>query len=151
MQTSSFAQTTSKLWLRNSPQYISEIPGKITARHWIVEVVYNPLAKSSYLWEYDSYENRTLVRRVMQRCMAACSYRVLNRLYVWSHEAISSKIVFPWKLSFFLKTRIFYTADCKLSCSSTLPIFVPQTNGGPYLNLNLASKRFTITQTSQQK
>ena len=45
----------------------------------------------------------------------------------------------PWKLSNY--------SCCK--SSSTLPIFVPQTKDGPYLNLNHATS--TTTRTSQQK
>ena len=60
---------------------------------------------------------------------------------------------FPWNLSFFLLARVCYTADCNVltlrrsSCSSTLPLFVQQTKDGPYLNLNLASKRYLYHHT----
>ena len=62
---------------------------------------------------------------------------------------------FPWNLSFFLLARVCYTADCNVltlrrsSCNSTLPLFVQQTKGGPYLNLNLASKRCLYHHTKQ--
>ena len=62
---------------------------------------------------------------------------------------------FPWNLSFILLARVCWTADCNVltlrrsSCSSTLPLFVPQTKDGPYLNLNLASKCYLDNHTKQ--
>ena len=62
---------------------------------------------------------------------------------------------FLWNLSFILLARVCYTADCNVltlrrsSCSSTLPLFVQQTKDGPYLNLNLASKRYLYHHTKQ--
>ena len=63
---------------------------------------------------------------------------------------------FPWNLSFFLLARVCYTADCNVltlrrsSCSSTLPLFVQQIKDGPYLNLNLASKRYLYYHHTKQ-
>ena len=62
---------------------------------------------------------------------------------------------FPWNQSLFILAQVCYTADCNVltlrrsSCSSTLLLFVPQTKDGPYLNLNLASKRYLYHHTKQ--
>ena len=81
-------------------------------------------------------------------CMfIACSLPFV-RLIQQSHFLQNCTLLFPWNLSYFLLAWVCYTADCNvltlwwLSCSSTLPKFLPQTKDGPYLNLNLVSMRY---------
>ena len=58
-----------------------------------------------------------------------------------------AKLMFSMEVELFFLAQVCYTSVYsvlmlrKLSCSSTLPIFV-QNQDGPYLNLNLASKRY---------
>ena len=65
-------------------------------------------------------------------------------------------LLFSWNLSFFLLAQVCYTADCNVltlqqsSCSSTLPIFVPQTKDGPYLLPYKAARRRNSTMNLQQ-
>ena len=52
-------------------------------------------------------------------------------------------------LSFILLADGNVLTQRRSSCSSTLLLFVPQTKDGPYLNLNLASKRYLYDHTKQ--
>ena len=75
--------------------------------------------------------------------------KMTRRTILCVHTVFSTMCTFepvrPFCANSFLLAGVCHTADCNVfmlrrsSCSSTLPIFVPQIKDDPYLNLNLAS------------